>query len=542
MMQTPVRPGAAAFVSLATLFLPGASAAEFPLTDDGQGNLTFDLAKHQQIASLDVVVFEGLMLPAGRLVDLELRRVIVSSVDAPVYVDGGPDESWTIGDNVTLWSGHVRGSETSAAYLAFSPFGSRGFIWEPGQLVSLGAMPGSQGWSDSYSRFFEGDPVGHDATGIVDCASDGLLAPTGGVSPLPKKPGTQLGSAVVPIYECRVAIETDYQYFQVFNDLEAATVYMTTLFGAVSDRYREQVGTILTLGYLGMYSNSNDPWSTSDSGSPDCFAVLEEFRSAWENGNAPVASDLYQRVTGSPVGCGLGYLDVLCDQDYGFSLTVGWGGNPFPITVNPNNRDFMVMAHELGHNFGSPHTHDFNPPIDGCAFGSHTNQGTLMSYCHTCPGGYSNITTYFHPQVVSLMRSEVQSSCLPFFEGVAGQTDLGFGLAGSGGTPDLTVDYVNGPDDISFDVTSAPANQGGILAISPNQLLAPLFGGTFVPDVDVVLPLFSNGVGNASLAGPISGVSFPAGAFFYSQAWFNDPSGPVGVAASNAIEFELILP
>jgi hypothetical protein len=59
-----------------------------------------------------------------------------------------------------------------------------------------------------------------------------------------------------------------------------------------------------------------------------------------------------------------------------------------------------VVAHELGHNFGSRHTHDingFNPLVDDCGNGGCNSlvtgaavskgEASLMSYCNKCTGG-----------------------------------------------------------------------------------------------------------------------------------------------------------
>jgi hypothetical protein len=73
----------------------------------------------------------------------------------------------------------------------------------------------------------------------------------------------------------------------------------------------------------------------------------------------------------------------------------------------------MVFMHETGHSFGSPHTHDFNPPIDGCASGdcSVTPNGTIMSYCHLCSGGLSNVLMEFH--------SRVEDYILDYLDGIS---------------------------------------------------------------------------------------------------------------------------
>jgi hypothetical protein len=59
--------------------------------------------------------------------------------------------------------------------------------------------------------------------------------------------------------------------------------------------------------------------------------------------------------------------------------------------------------HELGHNFNSGHTFsDYSPVIDTCKSRSScpaqlplAKSATIMSYCHQCAGGYSNIEYTF---------------------------------------------------------------------------------------------------------------------------------------------------
>jgi hypothetical protein len=143
--------------------------------------------------------------------------------------------------------------------------------------------------------------------------------------------------------------------------------------------------------------------------------MLNEFASAW-SGNVPGGAVLGHFVSGANLGGGVAVLGVLCDTSHTATFAVSGnmhGQTPFPIAVGPLNWDFMVVAHETGHNFNSPHTHSYTPPIDNCAGGVCISNGTIMSYCHLCSGGLSNVTTYFHePTVVNVMKAHA-ASCLP---------------------------------------------------------------------------------------------------------------------------------
>ncbi len=62
----------------------------------------------------------------------------------------------------------------------------------------------------------------------------------------------------------------------------------------------------------------------------------------------------------------------------------------------------VQFVHEIGHNFGSGHTHDgYSPQIDTCGSGQCSSQlplaksATIMSYCHRCNGGMENVDYTF---------------------------------------------------------------------------------------------------------------------------------------------------
>jgi hypothetical protein len=386
----------------------------------------------------------------------------------------------------------------------------------------------------------------------LDCGTGPLLEEW---KPFPEPvSGSQaLTHDFLPLYDCRIPVETDYQYFQVFGDLDAARTYAVSIFGAVGLRYREQIGAILTLPYLGLYTGPADPWTTQEMGG-NCVDLLYEFQAAWREGGAPVSGDLYHIMSGADLICGAGFIDALCSQERGFSVSCCiTGQSPLPtIPSHPLNQDFYVVAHEVGHNFGTVHTHQYCPPLDECAlpavWGPCQDEtfcppegGTIMSYCNSC-GGFEYITTYFHPEVASLMRSKVEASCLPLYRGVDA-TDIGYSLEGSNGVPSLELSFTRDPDVFHVAVTDAPLNEKGGLIVSFSLALTPFHGGILVPEILRVRRVRA-GMGGALNLGIAIGPNrhFPEGQIGWAQAWFRDPAGPNGFAATNGVEFEIILP
>ena len=396
--------------------------------------LALDPVILQAFEGKNEVTLVAFPLPDGSTCDLELTRVKSPwAQNAVLFVDGAPlpgGHTQLVGD-LTTWKGKIAGDSDSSAFLSFSQHGCRGWIRfseAPEDLVHL-----VTDLEDTGDATIATPRLVHPQQMIAAGANQsspqavcgGALIPPGQEDPVFLAPGAQ--TAGLSIADCRVAVETDYQFFQEFGDAAAATAYATQLFAAVSDVYLRDIQTTLSIAYLGIHTDSNDGWTTPD-GPGTTSAMLTEFRDAWA-GSWPVAADLAHFLSGASMGGGIAYVNVLCNQNFGFGVSgslnanIDWG--TWTGQSSFLNWDFVVVAHEIGHNFSAGHTHSYCPPIDQCSSDNCNStqtcqRGTIMSYCHTCSGGLNNIDIEFHPFIANVMRTAVNSSCL-------GQSELASG-------------------------------------------------------------------------------------------------------------------
>ncbi|HVS17348.1 MAG TPA: zinc-dependent metalloprotease, partial [Planctomycetota bacterium] len=470
--------------------------------DTATGRLELSIVPEavRELAQLERAGFASLPLPGAGAVEVALERLKLPEIG--FQVDGVPAPHLLAGLDLSVWMGSVVGEEGSQVALSISQAGLQGWVLRDGTLAHL--------MSDGDSIWFvaEGELEALGMTRQESCLADELPGYDESVARMLALPhGAAKAGGAPPLYGCSIALETDWQLHQVFNqNLGAQTAYVTSLITWVAYRYEEQVGTQLTYPYVQLYTTSNDPWSSQDSGG-NSVDLLYEFQAAWQF-NVPAGAQLGAFLSGAGLGGGVAWLPGLCNSPYNFSVSGNINGNvSFPVQVSPANWDFMVLAHEIGHNFGSPHSHDYCPPLDECApngyFGQCQNQqqcttqGTLMSYCHLCPGGLSNVTTYFHTANAADMRAWVEATCLPLYAADPTpyctpkvNSQLCVPSIGWNGHPTLI-----GLDDFVVAADQVLNNKVGIAIYGTSAASLPFQGGTLCVggQIERSDPLFSGG-------------------------------------------------
>lgn len=333
----------------------------------------------------------------------------------------------------THFRGRLEGDPDSRVYLGIPGSFLVAIVKTSAGIVYVGPEGGTDGPVQHVLRAADSPLNDEFAPAEWRCDADDLPQPTGdrdGAGTPALRPASAVTTQeAAALREATISIETDQEMLAKYSgNVNAMTAYITTLLGQISLIYERDLQVHLRVNVIQAWATT-DPYSST---SP--LGQLNEVGDWW-HANRPKAS--YPRtvvhfLSGKPVSGGIAWLDVLCIND--FSQGGHWGGAYGVTQVNAaypaNPWDLIAVSHELGHNFGSPHTHCYSPPLDycyngepGCYSGSVLNPGplggTIMSYCHLLGGGYGNLDLRFHERCITeQMLPEINSvSCLGSYSG-----------------------------------------------------------------------------------------------------------------------------
>ena len=382
----------------------------------GVQKLALDRAALADLRGRDHAHVAGFPLGRKRRADLELVRFEPFAPGARVEVmEPGGSHDLALPDQV-YFHGTVAGEADSRVLLVAGRDRVHGFVASGGDVFPFG--PDARGGHRSYA-LRDADPGVHRPPGDF-CVNDlhpELVAAVAAPSPGDAPP---VAETTVGVKLANVAIDTDQELRAKFASDAAALDYLAALAAAASAIYERDVSVRVRFSYIRLWgAGSADPWTaTTPSG------ALGELRNYWNdpaNGMAAVAGPrtVVHFLSGKAVQGGVAYIDVLCNPGYGYGVSQVDGA--FDLSQPSQIWDALVFSHELGHNFGSPHTHCYSPPVDrcynqeaGCYSGSVVaSRGTVMSYCHLLAGGLSNIDMVFGDVVSArIAQSVAAASCL----------------------------------------------------------------------------------------------------------------------------------
>lgn len=406
---------------------------------------------------------------------LRLERFEVFAPDARIVLHtAAGDRGLAVPANVYL-RGQVEGEAGSRVVLSVLATGEiRGLATSLGRTWLLG----SEG-SDAQLRVRAVDMTAEleQAGGGFRCALDDagpaayragmdgvedLFAPRA-ESPAAQRPLAELAGEVAAFdHTAVIAVETDNEFLNLSEfagDTTAATNYIGDLVAHSSTIYAAELQTSWVVGEVSLWETA-DPWTQANAS-----CGLLEFGRYWNLNHGGTTRTVAHFLSGKPLGSGIAWVGVLCrggfsanPADFGgcsapVNASGNWGGaygftggivGNFDINSPSVVWDIMAFAHEIGHNFNSPHTHCYQnlggnaAAVDQCwgtqvgtgcysgttslpagCPGSFQGCGTIMSYCHLrAPQSMSNLSLTLglgHPygvapeRVPSRMRSHVVS-------------------------------------------------------------------------------------------------------------------------------------
>ncbi len=328
---------------------------------------------------------KGLPLVVGGVVDLDLKPFRVLATDARLVVvdEAGERSAEFDPSSISFWRGSVDGVAGSHVFLSVAEGSVVGRIElgasrptyaissEGGDLSAGGVALGE----DKVS-VFRGNSTRYRETAPFACGVG--ITPGGPAGELPPRPdgptampGPALVEPVLGMHMARLAVESDYAMYQLFETEQEALTYLIQLYGIASDIFIRDSALRFDIVSLRLWTTPDQPYS----------------RTLWPIPPDGVSFDVAQLMSGrddAPYG-GQGYI---CSG----SSWVGYGIGTFtdPTTPNVFNQDIAIVVHALAHNAGTRHTHDYG--LDDCDdVSSQPRRGTIMSYCATTFCGGSAI-------------------------------------------------------------------------------------------------------------------------------------------------------
>ncbi len=236
--------------------------------------------------------------------------------------------------------------------------------------------------------------------------------------------------AITSLHTAIIAVDTDNELMQqkFGNNTTAAANYIANLIARMNIMYERDLLVRLVQGFTILRpSTTADPYNQSGTGNADS-AKLNEFSSYWSGGcngactgvSRALAMMLSGKQGSANSASGIAWLNSLCSSSIGYSFS-----QVFKFTQDTSANDGKLVGHELGHNFGSNHTHCYSPPIDTCynaqsgCYSGGTScpaaatysgvpnvTGTVMSYCHLTGCGSFEV---FHPRTTDLLDPLIQN-------------------------------------------------------------------------------------------------------------------------------------
>jgi len=355
------------------------------------------------------------VIPTGDAapIELELIEQKVFSDNSSVYKLEGNTKTKVAFTPGLSYTGIVKGKEHSVASISiFNDFVMGVISDETGNYV-LGSVKHNNNFTDNYIYYNDNDLK---VLNNFKCAVEGkeekfsrnALSNSLNNSNDSHNPSNSSVDARATV---KIYFEADYQMYQDFNsNVNTLTNYIQGMFNSVIMIYNNE-NIPVQISDIGYWSGI-DPYASSR----NTETILTKFGQNTQDGFQGNLAQLLSTRPDEDISGGIAWIGTLCIP----YQTDGSGRYSFCV-IDPTYNNYPtyswtvnVVAHELGHNFGSMHTQACWWPvgsfgtigaIDSCYYAegncfddnevTENFNGTIMSYCHL--NGAINLSLGFGP-------------------------------------------------------------------------------------------------------------------------------------------------
>ncbi len=504
---------------------------EAPGTDARAEIITFgeDLAPSlARVAPGDSIFLAGWPVAPEERADVQATRFDIYAPDAKIWRIEGDRRIEVPRSRLVFFQGEVPGDPETRVFISVDPetYSLSGFTFTPEGFQELHPLTKLQPEMVGTRKHVLGPPEAFrtdaDEAASWSCEQLGSPLPLG--EPARESSSRSFSApAISTLHTATVAVDTDNEIMnnKFGGNTTTATNYLASLFAAMNVAYERDLLIRLLQGTTFLRPGSGDPYSSTGNGSQK----LVEFTNFWSANNGGIVRALAAMVSGRGAApnsaSGSAWINTLCEETFGYSYSVASSNGTAPSAL-----EIETIAHEIGHNFGSPHTHCYSPPVDTCfsgdvspGFTCHNGatscpapttiggipnvRGTIMSYCHPPFLAGCTSSLVFHPATVSMLQPLIQeevNDCI---------------------IPGIT------PPTVSQVVPNNGTTAGGvwvaILGTGFQSGATVNFGGTIVASnfvsstqLTVVTPAHATGTVSVTVTNPDTGSGSLANAYFYA--------------------------
>lgn len=271
-----------------------------------------------------------------------------------------------------------------------------------------------------------------DESPIFDCQTEDYHGDANEFTDMIKYSNETLQSNKNKLLEANIICEGAYDFYRLLgSDVDKVTAYMYSVMAFTSKIYTENLNIKISVSEVHIRLDApTDPYYNGTKNLSEKLMTMPSVWSKYSSSRALVVlfADLSNQPANTVIaGISMGgnpYQGSICSKSNGYCVL----GIKHDTKYNSfqYSWDVNVAAHEMGHNFSAPHTHNcyFSPnmidtcvtrylpmPVyDACVTSGQPKPvpGTIMSYCHVS-NSTRTVELYFHPRQIPLLRTAAEN-------------------------------------------------------------------------------------------------------------------------------------